>query len=363
MIQQTDLSIPAQNGVGVRAWLSEPFYFSRCNYLLAPPTQALINPDKSVLEKYMRWFPVSLVGPTHTGKTSWIYGVYWTWYKNHPRQKSLLSTALDFHRDFRNAQLTRTFSDFEERFRNLRLLALTDINQLLQYPETQQELVYILDILEEKETPVLFSVNEDDQSEGWNSKLIKRMQSGLLIKTQMPDDDLCRAFALELLRNLIFPPEYADFIADWVVARGHLSLTAIKGELSRLDLGYRQAFSEPELLKNGLTAELLSEWASLTTPNSEPLKIHDIAKLAVKEFGITLAELKSASRKKTSVLTRGAVVYLGRKLGNFTLEQLANYLGGRNHSTIIHTLKAFSLKVESDNQLKPVIQRLERALR
>ncbi|MBR6436156.1 MAG: hypothetical protein IKS45_06585 [Thermoguttaceae bacterium] len=363
MVTQIDLSIPTfKDGGGVRAWTIAPFFFSRSNRLLAPLTSVLVNPDRSIAESHSEWFPVTLVGPTHTGKTGWISGVYWTWVRSHPRLKSLYITAPDFYRDFRNAQLTRTFSDFEERFRALRFLAITNIQQLLQEPDAQEELVFILDTLAEKQVPVLMSVNEDEQSEGWNAKLVKRMQSGALIKTESPDEELCRAYAQDALKKLLLPPDYSDFIASWVASRGHLSITAVKGELLRLDLGYRQALMEPETIANGITESHLILWASQTSADREPLKIHDIAKLAVKEFGITLADLKSSSRRKTSVLTRGAVVYLGRKLGSFTLEQLADYLGGRDHSTIIHSLRNFTQQIETDPQLKKTVLKLERAL-
>ena len=113
MVTQIDLSIPTfKDGGGVRAWTIAPFFFSRSNRLLAPLTSVLVNPDRSIAESHSEWFPITLVGPTHTGKTGWISGVYWTWVRNHPRLKSLYITAPDFYRDFRNAQLTRTFSDF-----------------------------------------------------------------------------------------------------------------------------------------------------------------------------------------------------------------------------------------------------------
>ena len=363
MVTQIDLSIPTfKDGGGVRAWKSVPFFFSRSNYLLAPLTSALINPDRSIVEEHADWFPITLVGSTHTGKTGWLSSVYWTWVRTHSRAKTLYITAPDFHREFRNAQLTRTFSEFDERLRSLRLLVVTDVQQLLAYPETQQELVYALDMLAEKQAPVLMSVNEDEQAEGWNPKLVKRMQSGIIVKTESPDEELCRAYALNMLQSLLLPLENAEFIASWVASRGHLSITSVKGELLRLDLGYRQALAEPETIENGVTEAHLAIWAAQTAPDREPLKIHDIAKMAVKEFGITLADLKSSSRRKTSVLTRGAVVYLGRKLGSFTLEQLADYLGGRDHSTIIHSLKNFTRLVETDPQLKKTVLKLERAL-
>ena len=215
MVTQIDLSIPTfKDGGGVRAWTIAPFFFSRSNRLLAPLTSVLVNPDRSIAESHSEWFPITLVGPTHTGKTGWISGVYWTWVRNHPRLKSLYITAPDFYRDFRNAQLTRTFSDFEERFRVLRFLAITNIQQLLQEPDAQEELVFILDTLAEKQVPVLMSVNEDEQSEGWNAKLVKRMQSGALIKTESPDEELCRAYAQDALKKLLLPPDYSDFIAS-----------------------------------------------------------------------------------------------------------------------------------------------------
>ncbi len=363
-IETIEMFSPSQTTSSGRIWRSAPYFVSESNSFLGTAAELFVSAEKNLISDFAHWFPLTLVGPTKTGKSTWVNGVYWSWGKNHPRQKSVLISAGDFARDYRNAILTRTIPEFQENFERAKLLIVTNVQQLLPTPDAQQELVHIIDALAESETPIILTVNEDEDSSGWNAKLFCRLQSGLLIKTTSPDDALRRHFAVELLRLQMFPESEIGFIADWVTSKGHLSMQAVKGEVMRIAMGRSQ--SKGLILEEGrnqITAAILQNWTAAAGSESGPLEINDIAKLTVREFGLTLAQLRSPSRQKTYVLARGAVVFLGRKLGNFTLEQLAAFLGRRDHTTISHAARTFALKLEEEPEIKKIVQRIERTLR
>lgn len=363
-IETIEMFAPSQTTSSGRIWRSAPYFVSESNFFLGTAAKLFVSAENNILEEFSHWFPMTLVGPTKTGKTTWVNGIFWSWAKNHPRQKSVIMSGGDFSRNYRNAILTRTIPEFQEQFERVKLLIITDVQQLLPNPDAQQELVHIIDALANLETPILLTVNEDEDANGWNAKLFCRMQSGLLIKTVPPDDALRRHYAVELLRTQAFPESEIAFIADWVMAKEHLSMQAVKGEVMRISLGRSQ--SQGLILEEGrsqITATILQNWSATGGSPSGPVQINDIAKLTVREFGLTLAQLRGPSRQKTYVLARGAVVYLGRKLGNFTLEQLAEFLGRRDHTTISHAARTFSLKLEEEPEIKKIVQRIERGLR
>jgi chromosomal replication initiator protein len=92
------------------------------------------------------------------------------------------------------------------------------------------------------------------------------------------------------------------------------------------------------------------------------LTIRDIAVVTAKYFGLKLADLKSPSRRKEIVSARNLAVYIARQLANLSLAQIGDYFGGRDHTTILHSLRKTDKLVKTDPGTREALVELRRLI-
>ena len=99
------------------------------------------------------------------------------------------------------------------------------------------------------------------------------------------------------------------------------------------------------------------------TDNNKSISIESILAIVSRRFNVTISQLLSKRRQRNLVVPRQIAIYLSRKLTNISLSEIGGYIGGRDHSTIIHADNKISKILQKDKNLQLTIQKLEEDLR
>jgi chromosomal replication initiator protein len=96
---------------------------------------------------------------------------------------------------------------------------------------------------------------------------------------------------------------------------------------------------------------------------SRCVALRSVCKLAARQFGLRVADLKSPSRERTIVLARGVAMYVARQTSGKTLVQIGQFFGGRDHSTVLHGCRQIERLLHSDAETRLAVEALQSELR
>jgi chromosomal replication initiator protein len=261
--------------------------------------------------------------------------------------------------------LDRTGAEFRRRYRETDLLLIDDVHFLKGRKETtQEEFFHTFNALYEAGRQiVLTSDRPPSEIAGLEARLISRFQWGMVADISLPDFEhrvaiLKQKAKLDRL-ELTIPDDVIHFIAEHVKSNVRELEGAIIKLLAYASLKHKDITVEVarEALRDKLKASEGTE-----QPNDASLSLLTIQQAVAKEWGVTVEGLRSKTRTKTLTVPRQIAMYLTRELLATQLVEIGNSFGGRDHSTVIHSLEKVQQAVTQDLNLKNRIQKIRTAL-
>ena len=298
--------------------------------------------------------PLIVHGPSGSGKSRLLSGLVAEQISRRPGSAVAHLAAEEFAAICSEAANHRGgFSDLRDRFRNLDLFVLDDLNALEKAPLALTDLAHTLDALEESGASVAASARLGPARwTGWPERLVGRLVGGLSVRIDPPGLASRRRFVLERSRakGLRLSAEAVEALAE----RGE-DYRALDGLISRASL---MGKVERRPLDSQLTNDLLAE-----DGNSAPDSKHEAEKIAravAERFGVTLRDLRSASRRQALVVPRHLAIHLVRKGTDLSFAAIGNLFGKRDPKTIRHACHAAEERLASDPALAAEIAAIEK---
>lgn len=322
------------------------------------PGQFLVGPEnrlaRAALESLLKgdetlYNPLTLVGPAGSGKSHLAAGLVAVWRERFGPRSAVYVPAVDFARQWTDANETHASRDFQEKYRRVKLLAIDDLELLGSKAAAQQELVHTLDaIVLEGGRVVLACSAPPQRTHGLAERLQSRILSGLVVLLAFPTAATRLAALLRFasLRRLDLPHDAA------LVLAGELSgpLSEVWAAVLGLELLVRV---EP----GPITIRRVHEWLA-NRDAAEPPSLRDIAAATARHFSLRVRDLRSASRRRGVVLARDVAMYLARHLTGKSFEQIGTYFNGRDHSTVSHGCAKTAELLKSDPGLQTLVDQL-----
>jgi chromosomal replication initiator protein len=263
----------------------------------------------------------------------------------------LLLTSADFAREYAAALDRQELPAWRERVRSVDLLVLEDLGQLAGKGGAQQELIHTLDELAARDAAVVVTARSlPQQIVALAAGLRSRLAAGLIVPLSLPGPGARRTILEQLARarGLSLPRSALAALASGP----SVPVTALHGAIRQLELASRAGS-----LHAGELERLAAERAPVET-----LELRDIARATAKYFGLTLADMKSPSRRQTVVAARGVAIYLARLLTQTSLEQIGRYFGGRDHTTVLHGQRRTEKMMKRDPATRHAVSELRKNL-
>ena len=309
--------------------------------------------------------PLFIYGDTGLGKTHLMQAIAHETLLRTPETRITYVGTEQFMNELIGSILDRTGAEFRRRYRETDLLLIDDVHFLKGRKETtQEEFFHTFNALYEAGRQiVLTSDRPPSEIAGLEARLISRFQWGMVADITLPDFEhrvaiLKQKAKLDRL-ELTIPDDVVYFIAEHVRSNVRELEGAIIKLLAYASLKHKDITVEVarEALRDKLKAS-----EALDQERDSALTLLTIQQAVAKEWGVTVEGLRSKTRTKLLTTPRQIAMYLTRELLSTQLVEIGNGFGGRDHSTVIHSLEKVQEAVTHDTELKNRIQRIRTAL-
>lgn len=297
--------------------------------------------------------PLFVYGGVGLGKTHLMRAIGNYIIQNNPQKKMnvLYISSEKFTNELINSIRDDQTGSFRDKYRNVDILLIDDIQFLVGKERTQEEFFHTFNTLYDSNKQIVITSDRPPKEiPTLEDRLISRFEWGLITDIQPPDLETRIAILRKKaqIENLAVPAEVINLIAEKIPS----NIRQLEGALTKL-----VAYST--LTKNNLSVSLAQEILKDIIPiEKKEISIQQIQKITADYFNIKLAVLLSKKRTKNIVMARQIAIYLSRELTDFSLPAIGEAFGGKDHTTILHAYTKIKNQREKDNGLKSTIESL-----
>lgn len=295
--------------------------------------------------------PLFYYGNTGHGKTHLIQAVGNYLKSAYPEKRVHYVTSEKFAMDYITSVQMNKVNNFKEKYRKYDVLIMDDVQFLSNKEKTQEELFHLFNNVFDNNKQIIFSSDKHPNFiPNLEDRLKSRFSAGMIVDIPVPDHEsrtaILNAKAKSL--NIDLPPEIIDFIASAVTS----NIRELEGTLNMV--------SAQAQLKNRELS--LSEVKSLLKNNSTPkknLSPKEVIKIVSDFYNIEEELICKKTRKKEIIKPRQVIMYLLREEFNISYPSIGEKLGGRDHTTVIHSCEKIKNDLKNDNTLVQEIERIK----
>ncbi len=293
--------------------------------------------------------PMFIYGGVGLGKTHLMQAIGQYIKMQNPTLKIYYISSESFTNELITAIQNRTTLKFRAKFRNVDVLLIDDIHFLGGKEHSQGEFFHTFNTLyDARKQMVLSSDRPPKEIANLEERLISRFEWGLVTDLQPPDLETRIAILRKKaeMSSFAVPQDVILYIAD-----------KIKTNIRKLEGALIRVVSHSSLIGRELTVALAEEiLQDLILGEQETLvSIDSIQKQTAEYFDIRVADMKSKKRPKSIAFPRQIAMYLSRELTDYSLPEIGEAFGGRDHTTVMHAHKLIRTQINSNFNIKKAI--------
>jgi chromosomal replication initiator protein len=326
------------------------------SFIVGPFNQIPFIAAKAIIENpVLTYNPLFIYGQTGHGKTHLIQAIGNAFKSEHQTKRILYATSEMFAVDYMNAIRTGKADQFKSKYRAYDVLILDDIQFIADKEKTQEELFHVFNYMYDNNKQIIFSSDQHPNTmAGLTDRLRGRMSAGLVAEIPEPDIESRKAIIIGKLaaQRFILLPEIIELIAREV--RGNIR--DIEGVLNVVICSAKvkpTALTEPEV--RVIIAQNIRPQRSITP--------EEVIRATAQFYEITEAAIFEKTRKKDVVKPRQVVMYLMREDLHASFPSIGERLGGRDHTTVIHSCEKVKEMITRDTQIVDELEKIRSILR
>ncbi|CAI9394338.1 chromosomal replication initiator protein DnaA [Niallia sp. Sow4_A1] len=301
--------------------------------------------------------PLFIYGGVGLGKTHLMHAIGHYVLDHNPSAKVVYLSSEKFTNEFINSIRDNKGAEFRDKYRNVDVLLIDDIQFLAGKESTQEEFFHTFNTLHEESKQIIISSDRPPKEiPTLEDRLRSRFEWGLITDITPPDLETRIAILRKKAKadGLDIPNEVMLYIANQI----DTNIRELEGALIRV-----VAYSS--LINKDINADLAAEALKDIVPSSKPrvITIHDIQKIVGEQFNIKLEDFKAKKRTKSIAFPRQIAMYLSRELTDFSLPKIGEEFGGRDHTTVIHAHEKISKMLLTDSLLQKQLKEINELLK
>jgi len=351
MPQNTTIKQPTQSYENTnlrQRYVFETFVKGKCNELAYNAARAIAESPQTC-----EYNPLFLYGGVGLGKTHLIQSIGNRARELFPDIKIMYVSSETFTNEFITAILHEdTGQQFKEKYRNIDILLVDDVQFLAGKPGTQEEMFHTFnELYGANKQIVLTSDLPPKDLKGLEVRLTSRFAAGLIADVNIPDYETRTAILEAKLQKekIVIPQDVKDFITRNIVS----NIRDLEGALNKV-------MAWATLSNATITLELAEQALKDQLVNAEKPEItmEYIAQIVAAHYKITIEDITSRKRQHPISFPRQIAMYLCRKILDKSLLDIGKYFS-RHHSTVIHSCDSIRDELELDEKLRYTVESLE----
>lgn len=287
--------------------------------------------------------PLFIYGGVGLGKTHLVQAIGNAIADTLPNAKILYIHAEKYVSDVVSAYQHKSFEQFKQFYHSLDLLLIDDIQFFAKKARTQEEFFYLFNALMQSEKQVIMTCDTfPKEISGMEDRLVSRFGSGLTVAIEPPELELRVAILLKkaALDSISLTEEVAFFVATHIQS----NVRELEGALKRISA---YANFTKESISVPLAKEALKD---LLASNSRLITIETVQKCVAEYYKLKVSDMFSKKRTRSIARPRQMAMALSKELTNYSLPDIGEAFGGRDHTTVLHACRKINeLKATDPN--------------
>ena len=301
--------------------------------------------------------PLFLYGGVGLGKTHLMHAIGHYMLNANPSIKLVYITSENFTNELISAIQNNRNTEFRERFRNVDVLMVDDIQFIAGRDSTQEEFFHTFNQLHASGKQIIISSDKPPRDiPTLEERLRSRFEWGLIADIQKPDYET----RIAILRKKAQAEhiDVSDEIIAFIAEKIESNIRELEGSLTRI-IAYASLSGKP------ITMEVAEEALRNILSIKDPKRITpDLITQAVSDFyGVTPADVRSSKRNREIALPRQIAMYLTRDMTDLSLPRIGDAFGGRDHTTVMHACDKIGQLSKDDQNLKNSLIELRKIIR
>jgi chromosomal replication initiator protein len=296
--------------------------------------------------------PLFIYGGVGLGKTHLMHAIGHFILSQNPQAKVLYVTSEKFTNELINSIQTNRNVEFRNRYRNVDVLLIDDIQFIAGKESTQEEFFHTFNALHEANKQIIMSSDRPPKEiPTLEDRLRSRFEWGLITDIQPPD--LETRIAILRKKADMEKLEIDDEVLVFIAKRIESNIRELEGALTRI-------VAYASLTNSTLDVSIADEALKDIISNHRPRKITPelIQNVIADYYQLKVEDLKSKKRNRPIAYPRQIAMYLCRELTDLSLPKIGEYFGGRDHTTVIHACDKIAEEIETDLQVKRTVNEL-----
>ncbi len=300
--------------------------------------------------------PLYIYGGVGLGKTHLMQSIAHFVLKQNPNAKILYVSCEKFMNEMIDAIRNSSTNEFREKYRYIDVLLIDDIQFISKKEGTQREFFHTFSALyESKKQIVITSDRPPKDIDDLDERLRSRFSCGLTVDIGLPDYET----RIAILRKKEEVEGYSidDEVIKYIAANIKSNIRELEGALNRI-------VATSKLTRVPISLSMAEEALhDIITPDAvHTISLPYILEVVSEHFGISTADILSKKRDEDIVYPRHIVMYLAKELTDSSLKIIGQFLGGRDHSTVIHGINNIKEQLLTDDSLRNTMEVLKKKI-
>lgn len=287
--------------------------------------------------------PFFIYGPTGLGKTHLIQAIGNAIKDKFPNKQIHYIPLEKFAIDYVNSLRNNKPNEFKQKYRKYDVLIMDDVQFISNKEKTQEELFHLFNTLHENQKQIIFSSDKHpNQIIGLEDRLRTRFAQGMIVDITEPDIESRTAIIRSKLdeNGLSLSPEVIEYIA-----------TSISGSIRELEGSLNTVICQIQLKKRDLSVVEVKKLIKNNIKPGKNVSIQNVVKTISEFYEVEEDNIYEKTRRKEIVRARQLIMYILREDFNISYPLIGQKLGGKDHTTVIHSCLKIKNDLKSDQKL------------
>lgn len=320
-------------------------------FVVGPFNQLAHAAAKAVIEKPgLTYNPLFIYGSTGRGKTHLIQAIGNHFKKTHASKKVLYVTSERFAIDYINAVRNGRANSFKDQYRAYDVLVMDDVQFIANTEKTQEELFHLFNALHDNNKQIIFSSDKHPAMlPGFEDRIKGRFGAGMVAEIPEPDVESRVAIIRAKLDSHGF--SLADDIIQYIAEN-------VRGNIRELEGILNMIVCRSQLKGKGITQGDVRTLIKHNIKPSRGVSVDEVVRRIASYYEVAEKSIYEKTRKKEVVKPRQVIMYILREEFNVSYPSIGEKLGGRDHTTVIHSCEKIKGEMKANASLEQEIDHI-----